>query len=63
MEDKSMARAKKEGKFRFLNVQMPEDVLDQLTEYSEKSRIPKTAITEMALREYLDKMMPVNKGE
>ena len=53
-----MARAKKEGNFRFLNVQMPEDVLDRLTEYSEKSRIPKTAITEMALREYLDRVMP-----
>lgn len=57
-----MARAKKEGDFRFLNVQMPEDVLDRLTEYSEKSRIPKTAITEMALREYLDKAMPTKKS-
>lgn len=57
-----MARAKKEGNFRFLNVQMPEDVLDRLTEYSEKSRIPKTAITEMALREYLDKVMPAKKS-
>lgn len=57
-----MARAKKEGNFRFLNVQMPEDVLDRLTEYSEKSRIPKTAITEMALREYLDKVMPTKKS-
>lgn len=57
-----MARAKKEGNFRFLNVQMPEDVLDRLTEYSEKSRIPKTAITEMALREYLDKVMTAKKS-
>ena len=57
-----MARAKKEGNFRFLNVQMPEDVLDRLTEYSEKSRIPKTAITEMALREYLDRVMPTKKS-
>ena len=56
-----MARAKKEGNYRFLNVQMPEDVLDRLTEYSEQSRIPKTAITEMALREYLDKMMPIKQ--
>ena len=57
-----MARAKKEGNFRFLNVQMPEDVLDRLTEYSEKSRIPKTAITEMALRGYLDKVMTAKKS-
>ena len=49
-----MARAKKEGKYRFLNVSIREDVLHLLDQYSEKTHIPKNAITEMALREYLD---------
>ena len=49
-----MARAKKEGNYRFLNVSIEEDVLHLLDQYSEKTHIPKNAITEMALREYLD---------
>lgn len=54
-----MARAKKEGSFHFLNVQLPDDLLERLTDYSNQSRIPKTAITEMALKEYLDRVYPV----
>lgn len=53
-----MARAKKEGNFKFLNVQIPEDIIERLSEYSAQSRIPKNAVTEMALREYLDKVLP-----
>ena len=58
-----MARVKKEGKFRYLNVSMPEELLQRLDKYSEKSRIPKTAITEMALEEYLDKVFLSKKTD
>lgn len=54
-----MARAKKQGEFRFLNVNLPVDLLDRLEDYSNGTRIPKVAITELALREYLDKVAPV----
>lgn len=53
-----MARAKKQGEFRFLNVNLPVELLDKLDEYSDQTRIPKVAITEIALREYLEKVMP-----
>lgn len=56
-----MARTKKEGTFRFLNVQLPDDLLNRLAKYSEQTRIPKNAITEIALKEYLDKRSPDNK--
>lgn len=49
-----MARAKKEGNYRFLNVSISEEVLKKLDRYSEVSRIPKNAITEMALSEFLN---------
>lgn len=50
-----MSRAKKDGLYRYLNVNLPDKLLQRLDEYSEKSRLPKNAITEMALREYLNK--------
>ena len=50
-----MARAKKQGEFRFLNVNLPVELLDRLNNYSDETRIPKVAIAEIALREYLDK--------
>ncbi len=53
-----MARAKKVGNFHFLNVQIPDEVMDMLNKYSDMTRIPKNAITEMALREYLNKVLP-----
>ena len=53
-----MARAKKQGEFRFLNVNLPVELLDRLDNYSDETRIPKVAITEIALREYLDKVAP-----
>lgn len=53
-----MARAKKQGEFRFLNVSLPVELLDRLDNYSGETRIPKVAIAEIALREYLDKVSP-----
>ena len=54
-----MPRAKKQGKFRFLNVNLPVELLDRLDNYSDETRIPKVAIAEIAIREYLDKVAPV----
>lgn len=34
------------------------EIGQRLDEYSEKSRIPRTAIVEMALEEYLNKVLP-----
>ena len=48
-----MARAKREGNFHFLNVKINDDIMQKLDAYSEQTRIPKNAITEMALVEYL----------
>ncbi len=48
-----MARSKKEGSYHFLNVRINDEILDKLNAYAEQSRIPKNAITEMALLEYL----------
>ena len=53
-----MGRARKEGNYHFLNVQIKDEILDKLNAYSDMTRIPKTAITEMALEEYLNKVMP-----
>ncbi|SCY23358.1 Ribbon-helix-helix domain-containing protein [Lachnospiraceae bacterium XBB2008] len=53
-----MARNKvKESEPRSFRIRT--DLCKQLDEYSEKSRIPKTAILEMALEEYLKKIAPV----
>jgi predicted DNA-binding protein len=37
------------------------DISERLNGYSESSRIPKTAIVEMALEEYLSKVAPTKK--
>jgi predicted DNA-binding protein len=37
------------------------DISERLNDYSELSRIPKTAIVEMALEEYLSKVAPIKK--
>lgn len=52
-----MARSKKQG--RYFNCKLPDEILDRLTAYTEETRIPKTAIVEKALKEYLDKVAPV----
>ncbi len=57
-----MARAKKQGEFRFLNVNLPVELFDRLNNYSDETRIPKVAIAEIALRKYLDEVAPVEKN-
>lgn len=39
------------------------DINERLSDYSESSRIPKTAIVKMALEEYLDKVAPTKKNK
>ena len=48
-----MARAKKEGESRTFKLR--QEILDKLDRYSEETMIPKTAVVERALEEYLDK--------
>ena len=48
-----MARAKKDGEF--INCKIRKDIARRLNTYSEYSMIPKTAIIERAIEEYLDK--------
>ena len=49
-----MSRPKKDGKF--INAYVRKDIADRVDAYSEESLIPKTAIIEIALEEYLDKV-------
>lgn len=49
-----MARAKKNGEF--INCKVRQDIADKLNAYSEKTMIPKTAIVEKAIAEYLNKI-------
>lgn len=39
------------------------DISERLNDYSESSHIPKTAIVEMALEEYLSKVVPTKKNK
>lgn len=39
------------------------DINERLSDYSESSSIPKTAIVEMALEEYLGKVAPTKKNK
>lgn len=50
-----MGRPKKEGEYIPLNVKLPKELVERLDEYSEKTKIPKTGVTELALTEYLEK--------
>lgn len=52
-----MARPKKDGKV--IHYYIRKNLVDRLSEYSEKSMIPKTTIIEIAIKEYLDKVDPV----
>ena len=56
-----MARPRKEGSY--LNAKLPTEIIERVSAYSEKTRIPKTAIVEMALKEYLDKVDSVKEKE
>ena len=49
-----MARPKKDGKF--VNAYLKKDLVDRMETYSESTFMPKTAILELALQEYLDKV-------
>ena len=49
-----MSRPRKEGKF--VNAYIKKDLVDRMENYSESSFMPKTAIIELALQEYLDKV-------
>lgn len=56
-----MARSKvKESKSR--SFRLRSDLDERLEKYHDISHIPKTVITELALEEYLDKVMPVKKS-
>lgn len=50
-----MGRPKKEGEYISLNVKLPKELVERLDKYSDKTRIPKTGVTELALTEYLEK--------
>ena len=54
-----MPRVPKKGEF--INCKVSIDLIDKLNEYTQKTRIPKTAIVEMALEEYFKKVMPEGK--
>lgn len=58
-----MPRTSERKEFAFLNVRLPKSIVDRLNDYSSKSRIPKVAITEFALNDYLDKVAPTDKKE
>ena len=49
-----MARAKKDG--HFLNCYLDKELWNKINEHSEETRIPKTAIVEIALRDYFKKV-------
>jgi ribbon-helix-helix protein, copG family len=51
-----VARAKRDGEYKYLNVSLPVDLLKRLDDYYDKSRFNKNTIVEFALDEYLDKM-------
>ena len=56
-----MARAKRDGEYKYLNVSLPVDLLKRLDDYYDKSRFNKNTIVEFALAEYLDKMETSDK--
>ena len=55
-EIKTMARPRKDGKF--LNIKIPMDLYDRVTEYATNMKLSKTSILELALTEYLNKVVP-----
>ena len=54
-----MARQKKDG--QFLNCYMRKDLYDRVETYCNETMIPKTAIVEKAVQEYMDKVAPIIK--
>lgn len=51
-----MARIKRDGEYKYLNVSLPVDLLKRLDDYYNESRFNKNTIVEFALAEYLDKV-------
>ena len=51
-----MPRPRKDGKY--VNLYARKDLMERLDEYSEKTMIPKTAVLEKALEEYLNRVVP-----
>jgi len=49
-----MSRPKKDGKF--VNAYLKKELVERMEDYSASSFMPKTAILELALQEYLDKV-------
>ena len=56
-----MGRPKKETIERYVNVAIPVEVLDMLDEYAKETHLTKTAIYELALREYIGKRMELKE--
>ena len=46
-----------------MSFRIRKDISERLSDYSESSHIPKTAIVEMALEEYLGKVAPTKKNK
>ena len=55
-----MARQKKDG--QFLNCYMRKDLYDRVEKYCNETMIPKTAIVEKAVQEYMDKVAPIKEN-
>ena len=56
-----MARQKKDG--QFLNCYMRKDLYNRVEAYCQETMIPKTAIVEKAVEEYMNKVAPVEKKD
>ncbi len=56
-----MARAKKDG--HFLNCYIEKELWDTINIHSEETKIPKTAIVEIALKEYFKKYPSKQKNK
>ena len=54
-----MARAKKDG--QFFNCYIEKELWEKLNAKSEETKIPKTAIVEIALRDYFKKLEKAKK--
>lgn len=55
-----MPRKKKEG--QFLNAKIDQELFDRVVTYCERTRLSKTAVMEIALQEYLDRVMKENNN-
>lgn len=56
-----MARIKRDGEYKYLNVSLPVELLKKLDDYYNEYRLAKNAIVEFALEDYLDKMQTSDK--